>query len=80
MAKYGSKKTAYNGVANYIINFDVPKEKKNVLGFKDVNAVMEKFIETMKPKAFKSMEMNAAFIQNNFTKFAQFMRDNYKEK
>ena len=75
-----AKKYAAYGIVNYILKFDVVTERKNVLGFKEVNEIMDNFIRTMKTKPFKSMETKAAFIQNNFTKFAQFMQSNYTKK
>ena len=79
MAKYGSRSTAYNGVANFLVKFDIPRERKFVLGFNDVNEVMKKFINDLNESPKKDINKNAEFVQDNFKKFVFFVKTKYSK-
>lgn len=77
--KYGSKATAFNGVLKYVMQFDIEREKKNLISHDDVNKIMIAYRTHRGETPSKNYRTNAESIQKNFASFGKWMKENYNK-
>lgn len=75
------KQSAYNGVANFLVHYNIPTRQKNLMTADEVNSIMIDFIISMGDidKVSQSIIENANYCQLNWGIFVKYVKSKYSK-
>lgn len=75
------KQSAYNGVANFLVYYNIPTKHKNLITSNEINSIMIDFIISMGyvDKVSQSIIENANYCQSNWGMFVKYVKSKYSK-
>lgn len=76
------KQSAYNGVANFLVHYNIPTKNKNIITSDEINSIMIDFNISMGgiDEASQSIIENANYCQLNWGMFVNYIKSKFLKK